>query len=87
MQHTRFYVNSAGEVIHVATQEVPFTFDPIADDSIVSVREMVFDAVPDRFIRARELLRVLDVAEAERLRWLPGAAGLIRDLRDEQVLG
>lgn len=83
MQYTRVYVNSTGEVIHVATSGIPITFDPVIDEATASVYEFVFDAVPDRFVRARELLGVLDTVQGERLALRPAATQLIANFRNE----
>ena len=55
-QHTRIYLDAAGNIIHTHTQTTPITFEPVEDKNIVESHDVELDDHPNGFIRARELL-------------------------------
>lgn len=78
MQHTRVYVDALGVPIHVATSGTPFRGDePIQSADIAGVRAFTMTLRAEGFMRAREVLNLLEPASATRLRWKVAASDLI----------
>lgn len=85
MQYTRVYVNALGEPIHVASSDAPFEGDePIQSVDIAGVRVFTFTLRAKGFMRAREVLNLLEPATPQRLRWKPAASARI-DTSDGDV--
>ena len=80
MQFTRIYVDALGAPIHCATAEAPFTGEePIQSASIAGVRVLTFTSRGMGFLRAREVLNLLEPATLTRLRWKAGAGDFIAE--------
>lgn len=80
MQTTRVYVDALGLPIHVATSDGSFTgAEPIQSASIAGVRRLTFTLRGAGFMRARDVLNLLEPATPQRLRWKPGASDLIAE--------
>lgn len=59
-QHTRVYLDAAGNIIHTHTQTTLITFEPVEDPNIVETHDVELDDHPDGFIKARELLENME---------------------------
>ena len=80
MQFVRVYVNALGIPVHVATSDEPFTGEqPIQSADIVGVRALTLTLRDKGFMRARDVLNLLEPATPTRLRWKAGASDRIAD--------
>lgn len=80
MQHTRVYVDALGVPIHVATSGEPFPAEPIDAPAIAGVRAFTFRLRGEGFMRAREVLDLIEADTPLQLRWKPAAGLLVTDV-------